>query len=176
MPLLEALSQFQWETTLAVGLKITEVAWVGILAVFAVSYLTKQLGMSQAFVLEAITVATFVESFAMPLAGWLSEERETRRVGERSDLQMALIDVRAWTKGLPDGWVTPVTILVEALSDVVAALRTPAHLIPLSGTTHLNHWSAEWKGDNGQRNRFSAAWQRCATGAGDVRRDRGGGL
>jgi MFS transporter, MHS family, shikimate and dehydroshikimate transport protein len=73
MPLLDALSQFRWETTLAVGLKITEVAWVGILTVFAVSYLTKQLGMSQAFVLEAITLATFVELFTMPLAGWLSD-------------------------------------------------------------------------------------------------------
>lgn len=79
MPLLEALSQFRWETTLAVELKITEVAWVGILAVFAVSYLTKQLGMNQAFVLEAITIATFVELFAMPLAGWLSD-----RVGRKA--------------------------------------------------------------------------------------------
>jgi MHS family shikimate/dehydroshikimate transporter-like MFS transporter len=79
MPVLEALSQFRWETTLAVGLKITEVAWVGILTVFAVSYLTKQLAMSQAFVLEAITLATFVELFTMPLAGWLSD-----RVGRKA--------------------------------------------------------------------------------------------
>jgi hypothetical protein len=73
MLLLETLSQFRWETTLAVGPKITGVAWVGVLTVFAVSYLTKQLGMSQAFVLEAITFATVVELFAMPLAGWLSD-------------------------------------------------------------------------------------------------------
>jgi MHS family shikimate/dehydroshikimate transporter-like MFS transporter len=73
MPVLEALSQFRRETALAVGLKVTEVAWVGVLTVFAVSYLTKQLGMSQAFVLEAITLATFVELFAMPFAGWLSD-------------------------------------------------------------------------------------------------------
>jgi MFS transporter, MHS family, shikimate and dehydroshikimate transport protein len=79
MPVLEALSQFRWETTLAVGLKITEVAWVGILTVFAVSYLTKQLAMSQGFVLEAITLATFVELFTMPLAGWLSD-----RVGRKA--------------------------------------------------------------------------------------------
>jgi MHS family shikimate/dehydroshikimate transporter-like MFS transporter len=77
-PVLEALSQFRWETALAVGLKVTEVAWVGVLTVFAVSYLTKQLGMNQAFVLEAITLATFVELFAMPLAGWLSD-----RVGRK---------------------------------------------------------------------------------------------
>jgi MHS family shikimate/dehydroshikimate transporter-like MFS transporter len=79
MPVLEALSQFRWETALAIGLKVTEVAWVGVLTVFAVSYLTKQLGMNQAFVLEAITLATFVELFAMPLAGWLSD-----RVGRKT--------------------------------------------------------------------------------------------
>ena len=79
MPVLEALSQFRLETALAVGLKVTEVAWVGVLTVFAVSYLTKQLGMNQAFVLEAITLATFVELFAMPLAGWLSD-----RVGRKT--------------------------------------------------------------------------------------------
>jgi MHS family shikimate/dehydroshikimate transporter-like MFS transporter len=79
MPVLEALTRFRRETALAVGLKVTEVAWVGVLTVFAVSYLTKQLGMNQAFVLEAITLATFVELFAMPFAGWLSD-----RVGRKT--------------------------------------------------------------------------------------------
>jgi MFS transporter, MHS family, shikimate and dehydroshikimate transport protein len=78
MPALEALSTYRWETLIAIGLKITEVAWVGILTVFAVAYLTKQLGISQTFVLEAITLATFVELVAMPCAGWLSD-----RVGRK---------------------------------------------------------------------------------------------
>jgi MFS transporter, MHS family, shikimate and dehydroshikimate transport protein len=77
-PALEALSKYRRETLIAIGLKVTEVAWVGILSVFAVAYLTKQLGMSQSFVLEAITLATFVELFAMPFAGWLSD-----RVGRK---------------------------------------------------------------------------------------------
>jgi MFS transporter, MHS family, shikimate and dehydroshikimate transport protein len=79
MPALEALSKYRRETLIAIGLKVTEVAWVGILSVFAVAYLTKQLGMSQSFVLEAITLATFVELFAMPFAGWLSD-----RVGRKA--------------------------------------------------------------------------------------------
>jgi MHS family shikimate/dehydroshikimate transporter-like MFS transporter len=79
VPFLEALSMYRWETSIAIGLKITEVAWVGILTVFAVSYLTKQLGMSQLFVLEAVTAATFVELFAMPFAGWLSD-----RIGRKA--------------------------------------------------------------------------------------------
>jgi MFS transporter, MHS family, shikimate and dehydroshikimate transport protein len=79
MPALEALSKYRRETLIAIGLKVTEVAWVGILSVFAVTYLTKRLGMSQSFVLEAITLATFVELFAMPFAGWLSD-----RVGRKA--------------------------------------------------------------------------------------------
>jgi MHS family shikimate/dehydroshikimate transporter-like MFS transporter len=74
LPVLEALSTYWRETLTAIGLKITEVAWVGILTVFAVAYLTKQLHMSQQFTLGAITLATFVELFTMPFAGWLSDK------------------------------------------------------------------------------------------------------
>ena len=53
--------------------KITEVAWVGILTVFAVTYLTQQLGMPRSVVLAAITLAGLIEVLVMPLAGWLSD-------------------------------------------------------------------------------------------------------
>jgi MHS family shikimate/dehydroshikimate transporter-like MFS transporter len=49
------------------------VAWVGILTVFAVTYLTQQLRMQRSVVLDAITLATLIELFVMPLAGWLSD-------------------------------------------------------------------------------------------------------
>ena len=48
-------------------------AWVGILTVFAVTYLTQQLRMQRSVVLDAITLATLIELFVMPLAGWLSD-------------------------------------------------------------------------------------------------------
>jgi MHS family shikimate/dehydroshikimate transporter-like MFS transporter len=73
MPVLEALSKYRRETIIAVGLKITEVAWVGILTVFAVTYLTQQLDMPRSVVLGAITLATLIELFVMPLSGWLSD-------------------------------------------------------------------------------------------------------
>jgi MHS family shikimate/dehydroshikimate transporter-like MFS transporter len=79
MPVLEALSRYRRETIIAVGLKITEVAWVGILTVFAVTYLTQQLGMTRSVVLDAVTLATLVELFVMPLAGGLSD-----RIGRRT--------------------------------------------------------------------------------------------
>ena len=73
MPVLEALTKYRRETVIAVGLKITEVAWVGILTVFAVTYLTQQLGMQRSVVLSAITLAGLIEVLVMPLAGWLSD-------------------------------------------------------------------------------------------------------
>jgi len=79
MPVLEALLRFRRETLTAVGLKITEVAWVGILTVFAVTYLTQQLGMQRSVVLDAVSLATLAELFVMPFSGWLSD-----RVGRRT--------------------------------------------------------------------------------------------
>jgi MHS family shikimate/dehydroshikimate transporter-like MFS transporter len=73
MPVLEALTKYRRETVIAVGLKITEVAWVGILTVFAVTYLTQQFGMPRSVVLAAITLAGLIEVLVMPLAGWLSD-------------------------------------------------------------------------------------------------------
>jgi MHS family shikimate/dehydroshikimate transporter-like MFS transporter len=73
MPVVEALTKYRRETIIAVGLKITEVAWVGILTVFAVTYLTQQLGMPRSIVLAAITLGGLIEVLVMPLAGWLSD-------------------------------------------------------------------------------------------------------
>ncbi len=58
---------------IAVGLKITAVAWVGILTVFAMTYLTQQLGMPRSVILSAITLAGLIEVLVMPLAGWPSD-------------------------------------------------------------------------------------------------------
>jgi MFS transporter, MHS family, shikimate and dehydroshikimate transport protein len=73
MPVVEALTKYRRETVIAVGLKITEVAWVGILTVFALTYLTQQLSMERSVVLAAITLAGLIEVLVMPLAGWLSD-------------------------------------------------------------------------------------------------------
>ena len=73
VPLAEVLSKYPRETAIAVGLKITETAWVGILTVFAVNYLTTQLGMQRSFVLDSIALVTFIELFVMPASGWLSD-------------------------------------------------------------------------------------------------------
>jgi MHS family shikimate/dehydroshikimate transporter-like MFS transporter len=63
IPLVDVLTTYRRETLIAIGIKVTEVAWVNILSVFAVAYLTGQLGMSQAFILDAVTLATLCELF-----------------------------------------------------------------------------------------------------------------
>jgi MFS transporter, MHS family, shikimate and dehydroshikimate transport protein len=73
VPLADVLSKFRGAIAIAVGLKVTETAWVGSLSVFAVSYLTTQLGMAQTLVLDAIALATSFELLVMPLSGWLSD-------------------------------------------------------------------------------------------------------
>jgi MFS transporter, MHS family, shikimate and dehydroshikimate transport protein len=78
IPLIEVWSSYRRETLIAIGLKVTEVAWVNVLSVFAVGYLTNQLGMSQSLILDAVTLATVVELVVMPSTGWLSD-----RVGRR---------------------------------------------------------------------------------------------
>jgi MFS transporter, MHS family, shikimate and dehydroshikimate transport protein len=80
MPVLEAFSKFRREIVIAIGLKITEVAWVGVLTVFAVTYLTQELGMHRSVVLDAVTLATLIELFVMPLAGWLSDQIGRRTI------------------------------------------------------------------------------------------------
>jgi MHS family shikimate/dehydroshikimate transporter-like MFS transporter len=78
IPLVDVLTTYRRETLIAIGIKVTEVAWVNILSVFAVAYLTGQLGMSQAFILDAVTLATLCELLIMPITGWLSD-----RLGRR---------------------------------------------------------------------------------------------
>lgn len=74
IPLVQVFREYKRETFIAIGLKVTEVAWVNILSVFAVAYMTRQLGMSRSFILGAVTLATFIELFVMPGTGWLSDK------------------------------------------------------------------------------------------------------
>ena len=103
MPVLEATSKYRLEALVAIGLKVTEVAWVRILSVFAVAYLTKQLKVSQSFVLEAIILATFVELLAMPFAGWLSD-----RVGRKA-IYLAVTIFSILFLSLCSGYLKPAT-------------------------------------------------------------------
>jgi MHS family shikimate/dehydroshikimate transporter-like MFS transporter len=64
---------------IAVGLKISEIAYASIGGVFVMSYATQQLGLSRSLVLNSAFIASCVALFAIPLFGWLSD-----RVGRKT--------------------------------------------------------------------------------------------
>jgi MFS transporter, MHS family, shikimate and dehydroshikimate transport protein len=73
-PLVELWTGYRKALLIAIGLKISEVAWVYILTVFSIVYATGTLGLPKALILNAILVAAILEFATMPLFGWLSDK------------------------------------------------------------------------------------------------------
>ncbi len=73
LPVLHVLGP-EWRAFLiAVGMKVSEVAWVYILTVFVVMYATTRLGMPRAAILDSVLYAAAFELLTVPLFGWLSD-------------------------------------------------------------------------------------------------------
>ena len=63
----------------AVGLKLSEISYVSIAGVFAISYVTGKLAMPRSVILNAILASAVVALLAIPVFGWLSD-----RIGRRT--------------------------------------------------------------------------------------------
>nr|WP_246696990.1 MFS transporter [Methylobacterium planeticum] len=74
MPLLDVIMRQPRTFLTAVGLKVSEVAWVYILTVFSIVYATKTLELPRSLILNAILIAAALELVTMPLFGWLSDK------------------------------------------------------------------------------------------------------
>jgi len=74
MPILEVLRKDWKNFLIAVGLKLTEVAWVYILTVFIVFYAATRLGLSRSIILDAVLYAALLELITIPLFGILSDK------------------------------------------------------------------------------------------------------
>ncbi|MDR3464373.1 MAG: MFS transporter [Xanthobacteraceae bacterium] len=74
LPLAELVSDHGRSLMIAVGLKVSEVAWVYVLTVFSIVYATSQLGLPKTLILNAILVAALLEFITIPLFGWLSDQ------------------------------------------------------------------------------------------------------
>ena len=73
-PVLHVLAH-EWKAFLiAVGMKVSEVAWVYMLTVFVVMYATTQLKMARSVILDAVLYAAALELFTVPFFGWLSDK------------------------------------------------------------------------------------------------------
>jgi MFS transporter, MHS family, shikimate and dehydroshikimate transport protein len=73
IPLLEILARHPRTFLVAVGLKVSEIAFVSIATVFSINYVTAQLGLSRSTVLNGVLLAAIVELFTIPAFGWLSD-------------------------------------------------------------------------------------------------------
>ena len=73
IPVLEVFTKF-WRTFLvAVGLKVSEIAFFIVVTVFSITYVTGQLGMPRSVVLNGVLLAAIIEIFTVPAFGWLSD-------------------------------------------------------------------------------------------------------
>jgi MFS transporter, MHS family, shikimate and dehydroshikimate transport protein len=83
LPLAELFANQRKPLLISIGLKISEVAWVYVMTVFAIAYATGQLGLSKTLILDAILAAALLELVTMPLFGWLSDKigRRTMYIG-----------------------------------------------------------------------------------------------
>lgn len=73
MPVIEVLTRHRRSFFIAIGLKISEIAWASVVGVFAISYTTATLGLPRAAILQALLVANVVALGAIPLFGHLSD-------------------------------------------------------------------------------------------------------
>ena len=73
IPLLEILTRHTRTFLVAVGLKVSEIAYVSVATVFSINYVTVQLGLPGSTVLNAVLLAAVVELFTIPAFGWLSD-------------------------------------------------------------------------------------------------------
>ncbi len=73
LPVMEILTEHPGMFLKAVGLKVSEIAYVSVVTVFSISYVTGQLGLSRGVILNGILVAAIIELFTIPVFGWLSD-------------------------------------------------------------------------------------------------------
>ena len=73
MPVFEVFAHHRRPFFIAVGLKISEIAWASIAGVFVISYATGRLGLPRSTILTALIVANVIALFSIPLFGHLSD-------------------------------------------------------------------------------------------------------
>ena len=79
-PLAQVLTQQRRRVVMAVGLKVSEIAWAVTGAVFSIFYVTEKLHLPRGLALEAVQIAALVQIFVTPFYGWLSDRLGRRPV------------------------------------------------------------------------------------------------
>jgi MHS family shikimate/dehydroshikimate transporter-like MFS transporter len=79
LPLVEVVTDQRRPFLIAVGLKLSEIGYVAVAGIFAISYVTKNLGMPRGVILNALMLSSVVALVAIPAFGWLSD-----RIGRKA--------------------------------------------------------------------------------------------
>ena len=112
-PLLDVLLHQPRTFLIAVGMKVSEVAWVYVLTVFSIVYATTKLGLPRTLILDGILLAAVAELFTLPLFGALSD-----RIGRKpiyvagAVLSAALAFPTFWLLQTRDPTVVVLTLVI----------------------------------------------------------------
>jgi MFS transporter, MHS family, shikimate and dehydroshikimate transport protein len=79
LPLVEVLTAHPRAFFTAVGLKLSEISYVSIAGVFAISYVTTKLALPRSVILNALLLSAVFALVAIPAFGWLSD-----RIGRKT--------------------------------------------------------------------------------------------
>ena len=74
LPLVEILTAHRRMFFTAIGLKLSEISYVSVAGVFAISYVTGKLALPRTLILNALLLSSIVALAAIPLFGWLSDK------------------------------------------------------------------------------------------------------
>jgi MHS family shikimate/dehydroshikimate transporter-like MFS transporter len=74
LPLVEILTAHRKMFFTAIGLKLSEISYVSIAGVFAISYVTGKLALPRSPILNALLLSSIIVLVAIPLFGWLSDK------------------------------------------------------------------------------------------------------
>jgi MFS transporter, MHS family, shikimate and dehydroshikimate transport protein len=116
LPLIEVVTKHRRAFLTAVGLKLSEISYVSIATVFAISYVTGQLGLPRSVILNAILYSAITALAAIPLFGWLSD-----RIGRKAMFFASALFAMAFA--FPMFWLLdtkdPLTITLTIIAAII---------------------------------------------------------
>jgi len=74
IPAMEILSRHRRPFFIAIGLKISEIAYFSIASVFSISYVTGHLGLPRSLIFNAVLMSSAVALVSIPTFGWLADK------------------------------------------------------------------------------------------------------
>ena len=115
LPLVEILTAHRRMFFTAIGLKLSEISYVSVAGVFAISYVTGKLALPRSLILNALLLSSIVALAAIPLFGWLSD-----KVGRKTMLYASCLFAMAFA--FPMFWLFDTKNALIITLTVVAAI------------------------------------------------------